>query len=131
VTSWRIHHHSEWQAALARILLWLSIHGKGGNYEDAILISERLVQADNLHPFTLKNTRSKRAIPNLDLKKITRDIPNVRRFIKYLDEQGIIRIVAELAGCDSGRQNHTERRKRITAEERLLRAIFGEKSRDV
>jgi DNA-directed RNA polymerase subunit beta len=106
---------------------------EGGNFEDAILISERLVQDDRFTSVHIEKYEVESRDTRLGPEEITRDIPNVGdEAIKDLDDHGIIRIGAEvgpneiLVGKISPKGE-----KELTPEERLLRAIFGEKSRDV
>ena len=106
---------------------------EGGNFEDAILISERLVQADKFTSVHIEKHEVEARDTKLGPEEITRDIPNVGEdAIKDLDEQGIIRIGAEVGPNDILVGKITPKgEKELTPEERLLRAIFGEKSRDV
>ena len=106
---------------------------EGGNFEDAILISERLVQADKFTSVHIEKYEVEARDTKLGPEEITRDIPNVGEdAIKDLDEQGIIRIGAEVGPNDILVGKITPKgEKELTPEERLLRAIFGEKSRDV
>jgi len=106
---------------------------EGGNFEDAILISERLVQDDAFTSIHIEKYEVESRDTRLGPEEITRDIPNVgEEAIKDLDEQGIIRIGAEVGPNDIlvGKIS-PKGEKELTPEERLLRAIFGEKSRDV
>jgi DNA-directed RNA polymerase subunit beta len=106
---------------------------EGGNFEDAILISERLVQADKFTSVHIEKYEVEARDTKLGPEEITRDIPNVGEdAIKDLDEQGIVRIGAEVGPNDILVGKITPKgEKELTPEERLLRAIFGEKSRDV
>jgi len=106
---------------------------EGGNFEDAILISERLVQDDKFTSVHIEKYEVEARDTKLGPEEITRDIPNVGEdAIKDLDEQGIIRIGAEVGPNDILVGKITPKgEKELTPEERLLRAIFGEKSRDV
>ncbi len=106
---------------------------EGGNYEDAILISERLVQDDKFTSVHIEKYEIESRDTRLGPEEITRDIPNVGEdAIKDLDEEGIIRVGAEVGPNDIlvGKIS-PKGEKELTPEERLLRAIFGEKSRDV
>jgi len=106
---------------------------EGGNFEDAILISERLVQDDDFTSVHIEKYEIESRDTRLGPEEITRDIPNVGEdAIKDLDEHGIIRIGAEVGPNDIlvGKIS-PKGEKELTPEERLLRAIFGEKSRDV
>ena len=104
-----------------------------GNFEDAILISERLVQEDRFTSVHIEKYEVEARDTKLGPEEITRDIPNVGEdAIKDLDENGIIRIGAEVGPNDILVGKITPKgEKELTPEERLLRAIFGEKSRDV
>jgi len=106
---------------------------EGGNFEDAILISERLVQDDRFTSVHIEKHEVEARDTKLGPEEITRDIPNVGEdAIKDLDEDGIIRIGAEVGPNDILVGKITPKgEKELTPEERLLRAIFGEKSRDV
>ena len=106
---------------------------EGGNFEDAILISERLVQDDKFTSVHIEKHEVEARDTKLGPEEITRDIPNVGEdAIKDLDEDGIIRIGAEVGPNDILVGKITPKgEKELTPEERLLRAIFGEKSRDV
>ena len=106
---------------------------EGANFEDAIVISERLVQEDLFTSVHIEKYEVESRDTRLGPEEITRDIPNVGEdAIKDLDEQGIIRIGAEVGPNDIlvGKIS-PKGEKELTPEERLLRAIFGEKSRDV
>src|SRR5450759_1269662 len=106
---------------------------EGANFEDAILISERLVQDDQFTSVHIEKYEVEARDTKLGPEEITRDIPNVgEEAIKDLDEHGIIRIGAEVGPNDILVGKITPKgEKELTPEERLLRAIFGEKSRDV
>src|SRR5512147_1958044 len=116
------------QNAVVAFLSW-----EGGNFEDAILISERLVQEDRFTSIHIEKYEVEARDTKLGPEEITRDIPNVGEdAIKDLDENGIIRIGAEVGPNDILVGKITPKgEKELTPEERLLRAIFGEKSRDV
>jgi len=106
---------------------------EGANFEDAIVISERLVQEDLYTSVHIEKYEVESRDTRLGPEEITRDIPNVgEEAIKDLDEQGIIRIGAEVGPNDIlvGKISPKGERE-LSPEERLLRAIFGEKSRDV
>jgi DNA-directed RNA polymerase subunit beta len=106
---------------------------EGANFEDAIVISERLVQEDRFTSVHIEKYEVESRDTRLGPEEITRDIPNVGEdAIKDLDERGIIRIGAEVGPNDIlvGKIS-PKGEKELTPEERLLRAIFGEKSRDV
>ncbi len=106
---------------------------EGGNFEDAILISEKLVEDDRFTSVHIEKYEVEARDTKLGPEEITRDIPNVGEdAIKDLDEHGIIRIGAEVGPNDILVGKITPKgEKELTPEERLLRAIFGEKSRDV
>jgi DNA-directed RNA polymerase subunit beta len=106
---------------------------EGANFEDAIVISERLVQEDRFTSVHIEKYEVEARDTKLGPEEITRDIPNVGEdAIKDLDESGIIRIGAEVGPNDILVGKITPKgEKELTPEERLLRAIFGEKSRDV
>ena len=106
---------------------------EGANYEDAIVISEKLVQDDRFTSIHIEKYEVEARDTKLGPEEITRDIPNVgEEAIKDLDETGIIRIGAEVGPNDILVGKITPKgEKELTPEERLLRAIFGEKSRDV
>jgi DNA-directed RNA polymerase subunit beta len=106
---------------------------EGANFEDAIVISERLVQDDLYTSVHIEKYEVESRDTRLGPEEITRDIPNVGEdAIKDLDQQGIIRIGAEVGPNDIlvGKISPKGERE-LSPEERLLRAIFGEKSRDV
>jgi DNA-directed RNA polymerase subunit beta len=106
---------------------------EGYNYEDAVLISERLSVKMSTRRSTSRSTSAKPVTPNSVRKKITREIPNVGDdALKDLDEYGIIRIGAEVRSGDIIVGKVTPKGEtELTAEERLYRAIFGEKIREV
>ena len=115
--------------ALIGFMTW-----EGYNYEDAVLHQREDSSArTSTPPSTSRNTRSKPAIPSSGPEEITRDIPNVGEdALKDLDERGIIRIGAEVKSGDILVGKVTPKGEtELTAEERLLRAIFGEKAREV
>jgi DNA-directed RNA polymerase subunit beta len=119
--------------ALGQNVVVAFISWEGGNFEDAILISERLVQDDRFTSIHIEKYEVEARDTKLGPEEITRDIPNVGEdSIKNLDESGIIRIGAEVNPMDVLVGKITPKgEKELTPEERLLRAIFGEKSRDV
>jgi DNA-directed RNA polymerase subunit beta len=119
--------------ALGQNVIVAFLSWEGGNFEDAILISERLVQDDRFTSVHIEKYEIESRDTRLGPEEITRDIPNVGDdAIKDLDEHGIIRIGAEVGPNDIlvGKIS-PKGEKELTPEERLLRAIFGEKSRDV
>jgi DNA-directed RNA polymerase subunit beta len=119
--------------ALGQNVVVAFLSWEGGNFEDAILISERLVQEDRFTSVHIEKYEVEARDTKLGPEEITRDIPNVGEdAIKDLDEHGIIRIGAEVGPNDILVGKITPKgEKELTPEERLLRAIFGEKSRDV
>jgi DNA-directed RNA polymerase subunit beta len=121
------------QLALGQNVVVAFLSWEGGNFEDAILISERLVQDDRFTSVHIEKYEVESRDTRLGPEEITRDIPNVGDdAIKDLDDHGIIRIGAEVGPNDIlvGKIS-PKGEKELTPEERLLRAIFGEKSRDV
>ena len=106
---------------------------EGYNYEDAVLLSERLVMDDVYTSIHIEEYESEARNTKLGDEEITRDIPNVGDdALKDLDETGIIRIGAEVSPNDILVGKVTPKGEtELTAEERLLRAIFGEKAREV
>ncbi len=121
------------ELALGQNMVVAFISWEGGNFEDAILISERMVQEDRFTSVHIEKYEVEARDTKLGPEEITRDIPNVGEdAIKDLDESGIIRIGAEVGPNDILVGKITPKgEKELTPEERLLRAIFGEKSRDV
>ena len=119
--------------ALGQNLLAAFIPWEGANYEDAIILSERVVQNDNFTSIHIEDFYCDIRDTKLGPEIITPDIPNVAEDkLKNLDEEGIVRIGAEVRSGDIlvgkiSPKGETE----LTSEERLLRAIFGEKARDV
>ncbi|HOF28740.1 MAG TPA: DNA-directed RNA polymerase subunit beta, partial [Anaerolineaceae bacterium] len=116
------------QNVIVALLPW-----EGFNFEDAILISERLVEEDRYTSIHIEKYEVEARDTKLGPEEITREIPNVGDdTIRDLDESGIIRIGAEVGPNDILVGKITPKgEKELTPEERLLRAIFGEKSRDV
>jgi len=123
----------EGNLALGQNVLISFLPWEGGNFEDAIIISERLVQEDRYTSVHIEKHEVEARDTKLGPEEITRDIPNVGEdAIRNLDEHGIIRIGAEVGPNDILVGKITPKgEKELTPEERLLRAIFGEKSRDV
>ena len=119
--------------ALGQNVLIAFVSWEGGNFEDAILISEKLVQEDRYTSVHIEKHEVEARDTKLGPEEITRDIPNVGEdAIRNLDEYGVIRIGAEVGPNDVLVGKITPKgEKELTPEERLLRAIFGEKSRDV
>lgn len=121
------------ELALGQNVVVAFLSWEGGNFEDAILISEKLVQDDKYTSVHIEKYEIESRDTRLGPEEITRDIPNVGEdAIKDLDERGIIRIGAEVGPNDIlvGKISPKGERE-LSPEERLLRAIFGEKSRDV
>ncbi|HZK34054.1 MAG TPA: DNA-directed RNA polymerase subunit beta [Bacillota bacterium] len=123
----------EGEIALGRNILMGFMTWEGYNYEDAILISEKLVKEDVFTSIHIEEYESEARDTKLGPEEITRDIPNVGDdALKDLDERGIIRIGAEVTAGDILVGKVTPKGEtELTAEERLLRAIFGEKAREV
>ena len=121
------------ELALGKNMLIAFMNWEGYNYEDAILLSERLVKEDVYTSITLKEEEVKCRTTKLGDEEFTRDIPNLGEdVLKNLDENGIIRIGAEVKPGDILVGKVTPKGEtEPTPEERLLRAIFGEKARDV
>jgi DNA-directed RNA polymerase subunit beta len=119
--------------ALGQNVVVAFVSWEGGNFEDAILISEKLVQQDKFTSIHIEKYEVEARDTKLGPEEITRDMPNVGdEAIKDLDENGIIRIGAEVGPNDILVGKITPKgEKELTPEERLLRAICGEKSRDV
>ena len=121
------------EVALGKNVLIGFMTWEGYNYEDAILINERIVKEDVFTSIHLEKYETEARDTKLGPEEITRDIPNVGEdALKDLDERGIIRIGAEVRPGDIlvgkvSPKGETE----VTSEERLLRAIFGEKAREV
>jgi len=116
------------QNVLAAFMFW-----EGGNFEDAILISERLVQEDKFTSIHIEKYEVEARDTKLGPEEITRDIPNVGEdALKDLDDEGIVYVGAEVRAGDILVGKITPKGEtELTAEERLLRAIFGEKAREV
>ena len=121
------------EMALGRNLLVAFMPWEGHNYEDAIILSQRLVQDDVLTSIHIEEYEIDARNTKLGEEEITRDIPNVsEEVLKDLDERGIIRIGAEVVPGDILVGKVTPKGEtELTPEERLLRAIFGEKAREV
>ena len=121
------------ELALGKNILVGYMEWEGYNFEDAILLSEKLVQNDVFTSIHIVEFETEARETKLGAEEITRDIPNVGdEALKDLDEDGIVRIGAEVHGGDilvgkTTPKGETE----LTPEERLLRAIFGEKAREV
>ena len=121
------------ELALGKNLLVAFMPWEGHNYEDAIILSERLVKDDVLTSIHIEEHEVDARDTKLGAEEITRDIPNVSEdVLKDLDERGIIRIGAEVdPGDDLVGKVTPKGETELTPEERLLRAIFGEKAREV
>ena len=121
------------ELALGRNVLVAFMSWEGGNYEDAIVISDRLVRDDLFTTIHIEKHEIESRDTKLGPEEITRDIPNVgEESLKDLDEEGIVRIGAEVRPGDILVGKITPKGEtELTAEERLLRAIFGEKAREV
>ena len=121
------------ELALGRNILVGFMTWEGYNYEDAVLLNERLVREDLYTSIHLEEYELDSRDTKLGPEEITRDIPNVGEdALKDLDERGIIRIGAEVHAGDILVGKVTPKGETdLTAEERLLRAIFGEKAREV
>jgi DNA-directed RNA polymerase subunit beta len=121
------------EIALGKNILIGFMTWEGYNYEDAILISEKLVKEDVFTSIHIEEYEAEARDTKLGPEEITRDIPNVsEEALKDLDDRGIIRIGAEVRSGDILVGKVTPKGEtELTAEERLLRAIFGEKAREV
>lgn len=121
------------ELALGHNVLVAFMPWEGYNYEDAILISERLVREDLFTSIHIEEYEVEARDTKLGPEEITRDIPNVAEdALRDLDERGIVRIGAEVRAGDILVGKVTPKGEtELTAEERLLRAIFGEKAREV
>ena len=123
----------EGEMALGTNLLVAFMPWQGHNYEDAIILSQRLVQEDVLTSIHIEEHEVDARDTKLGPEEITRDIPNVSdELLANLDERGIIRVGAEVTTGDILVGKVTPKGEtELTPEERLLRAIFGEKAREV
>ncbi len=121
------------ELALGQNILLAFMSWEGGNYEDAILVSERVVQQDRFSSIHIDDFKIDVRDTKLGPEQVTRDIPNVgEEKLKDLDETGVIRIGAQVKAGDLLVGKITPKGETdLTAEEKLLRVIFGEKSRDV
>ncbi len=124
---------SQGEIALGKNVLIGFMTWEGYNYEDAILLNERLVREDVFTSIHIEEYETESRDTKLGMEEITRDIPNVGEdTLKDLDENGIIRIGAEVTSGDYLVGKVTPKGEtELTAEARLLRAIFGEKAREV
>jgi DNA-directed RNA polymerase subunit beta len=123
----------EGELALGQNVLVAFMSWEGGNYEDAVLVSEELVRNDKFTSIHIEKHEVEARDTKLGPEEITRDIPNVGEdALKDLDETGIIRIGAEVGPGDILVGKITPKGEtELTPEEKLLRAIFGEKAREV
>ncbi len=121
------------ELALGQNVLVAYMPWEGGNYEDAVLISDRLVQEDRYTSIHIENYTIDVRDTKLGPEVVTRDIPNVgEEKLRYLDNEGIIMIGAEVSSGDILVGKITPKGEtELSAEEKLLRAIFGEKAKDV
>ena len=121
------------ELALGKNLLVAFMPWEGHNYEDAIILSQRLVQDDVLSSIHIEEYEVDARDTKLGAEEITRDIPNVsEEVLSDLDERGIIRVGADVVPGDILVGKVTPKGEtELTPEERLLRAIFGEKAREV
>ncbi|HUS15126.1 MAG TPA: DNA-directed RNA polymerase subunit beta [Chloroflexia bacterium] len=121
------------ELALGRNILVAFMSWEGGNFEDAILVSQRLVQEDVFTSIHIEKHETEARDTKLGPEEITRDIPNVGEdSLKDLDERGIVFVGAEVTANDILVGKITPKGEtELSAEERLLRAIFGEKAREV
>ncbi len=121
------------ELALGQNVLVAFMSWEGYNYEDAIILSERLVKDDYFTSIHIEKHEMEARETKLGPEEITRDIPNVgENSLRDLDERGIIRVGADVGPGDILVGKVTPKGEtELTAEEKLLRAIFGEKSRDV
>ena len=121
------------ELALGQNVLVAFISWEGGNYEDAILVSEALIQEDRYTSIHIEQYEVEARDTKLGPEEITRDIPNIgEEALRDLDENGIIRIGAEVGPGDILVGKVTPKGEtELSPEEKLLRAIFGERARDV
>ena len=121
------------EIALGQNILVAFMSWEGGNFEDAILISERIVREDLFTSIHIEKYETDARDTKLGPEEITRDIPNVgEEGLRNLDERGIIYVGAEVGPQDILVGKITPKGEtELTAEEKLLRAIFGEKAREV
>ncbi|WP_420641932.1 DNA-directed RNA polymerase subunit beta [Candidatus Leptofilum sp.] len=121
------------ELALGQDVLVAFLSWEGGNYEDAILVSERMVRADRFTSVHIEKHEVEARDTKLGPEEITYDIPNVSEdSLKDLDERGIIRVGADVNEMDILVGKITPKgEKELSPEEKLLRAIFGDKAREV
>ncbi len=121
------------ELALGQNMLVAYMTWDGGNYEDAILVSERVVKNDNYTSISIEDYSIDVRDTKLGAEQVTRDIPNIsEEKLKDLDHEGIVRIGANVSSGDILVGKITPKGEtELSAEEKLLRAIFGEKAKDV
>ncbi len=121
------------ELALGQNVICAFMSWQGYNYEDAIILSDRLVKDDRFTSIHIDKHEVEARDTKLGLEEITRDIPNVgEETLRELDEEGIIRVGAEVSPDDILVGKITPKGEtELSAEEKLLRAIFGEKAREV
>lgn len=121
------------ELALGQNILVAFMPWEGGNYEDAILVSQRLVESDKFTSIHIEDYSVDVRDTKLGPEVVTRDIPNISEDrLKDLDEEGVVRIGAEVNSGDILVGKITPKGEtELSAEEKLLRAIFGEKAKDV
>ncbi len=121
------------ELALGQNLLVAFLSWEGYNYEDAVILNERVVQKDRFSSIYIENKQIDVRETKLGPELVTSDIPNIsEEKLKNLDAEGIVRIGAEVASGDILVGKITPKGEtELSAEEKLLRAIFGEKARDV
>ena len=121
------------ELALGQNLLVAFLSWEGYNYEDAVILNERLIQNDRYTSINIENYQIDVRETKLGPEVVTSDIPNIsEEKLKNLDESGIVRVGAEVVSGDILVGKITPKGEtELSAEERLLRAIFGEKARDV
>ena len=124
---------SDGELALGQNILVAFMSWEGYNFEDAIILSERLVKDDRFTSIHIERHEVESRDTKLGPEEVTRDIPNVgEESLRNLDEEGIIRVGAEVGPGDILVGKITPKGEtELSAEEKLLRAIFGEKARDV
>ncbi|MBP9802034.1 DNA-directed RNA polymerase subunit beta [Patescibacteria group bacterium] len=121
------------ELALGQNMLVAYMTWDGGNYEDAILVSERVVKNDNYTSISIEDYSIDVRDTKLGAEQVTRDIPNIsEEKLKDLDHEGVVRIGANVSSGDILVGKITPKGEtELSAEEKLLRAIFGEKAKDV
>ncbi|MCB9803082.1 DNA-directed RNA polymerase subunit beta [Candidatus Nomurabacteria bacterium] len=121
------------ELALGQNMLVAYMTWDGGNYEDAILVSERVVKNDNYTSISIEDYSIDVRDTKLGPEQVTRDIPNIsEEKLKDLDHEGVVRVGANVSSGDILVGKITPKGEtELSAEEKLLRAIFGEKAKDV